>query len=257
LYAGEAGQQLTWMDAKVGDWVVTPRLGKPVEVNALWYNALCCMAEFARVLGEEATEYKELAEKAKVGFDQFWNSDLGYCYDVLDTPDGNDSTLRPNQLLAVSLPYTPLAVRKQKSIVDVCARHLLTSHGLRTLATDHPAYIGSYGGDISQRDGAYHQGTVWGWLMGPFVLAHLRVYGDPAEARSFLAPLLRHLSDNGLGSISEIFDGDPPFMPRGCIAQAWSVAELLRAWWATYRLYENSEAGVKGCGGEGVKGDIS
>jgi glycogen debranching enzyme len=132
--------------------------------------------------------------------------------------------------LAVSLPHSPLTTAQQRAIVDVCARHLLTSHGLRSLAPGDPAYIGRYGGDARQRDGAYHQGTTWGWLIGPFVSAHLRVYRDPALARSFLQPLVRHLADHGLGSISEIFDGDPPFTPTGCFAQAWSVAELLRVW---------------------------
>jgi predicted glycogen debranching enzyme len=233
LYAGEQGVQLTWMDAKVGDWVVTPRTGKPVEINALWYNALRSMAGFARHLGEPADRYDALAEQTGAGFSRFWRETAGYCYDVIDGPDGDDAALRPNQLLAVSLPHSPLDDGQQRAVVDVCARHLLTSHGLRSLAPDDPAYTGRYGGDQRQRDGAYHQGTVWAWLIGPFVSAHLRVYNDPALARSFLLPLARHLVDHGLGSISEIFDGDPPFTPRGCIAQAWSVAELLRAWQLT------------------------
>jgi len=233
LYAGEPGVQLTWMDATVGDWVVTPRIGKPVEINALWYNALRSMADFARRLGQPAEEYDALAEHARTGFARFWNSAAGYCYDVLDGPQGNDPALRPNQLLAVSLPHSPLTHEQQVAVVEVCARELLTSHGLRSLAPGDPAFIGHYGGDGRQRDGAYHQGTVWGWLIGPFVTAHLRVYRDPAAARAFLAPFAHHLADHGLGSVSEIFDGDPPFTPRGCIAQAWSVAEVLRAWQAT------------------------
>ncbi len=228
VYAGEAGVQLTWMDAKVGDWVVTPRIGKPVEINVLWYNSLCIMADFARQLGRPAGAYEAAAEQAKAGFARFWNEEAGYCYDVLDGPDGHDASLRPNQLLAVSLPHSPLGQRQQRAVVDVCARRLLTSHGLRSLAREEPAYIGRYGGDQYERDGAYHQGTVWGWLIGPFVSAHLRVYRDPELARSFLQPLIHHLVDHGVGSISEIFDGDPPFTPRGCIAQAWSVAEMLR-----------------------------
>jgi predicted glycogen debranching enzyme len=236
LYAGEPGVQLTWMDARVGDWVVTPRIGKPVEVNALWYNALRIMADFARHLGESAELYDTLAEQAQDGFARFWNEATGYCYDVLDGPEGDDPALRPNQLFAVSLPHSPLTCQQQRAVVDACARHLLTSHGLRSLAPDAPAYIGHYGGDQRQRDAAYHQGTVWGWLIGPFVSAHLRVYGDRELARSFLQPLIHHLADHGLGSISEIFDGDPPFTPHGCIAQAWSVAEVLRAWQATSRL---------------------
>ncbi len=230
LYAGEEGVQLTWMDAKVDDWVVTPRAGKAVEINALWYNALCIMASLAEQLGEEAGRYAALAERVAAGFERFWNAPLGYCYDVLDAPAGPDGSLRPNQLLAVSLPHSPLSAERQRSIVDTCARHLLTPHGLRSLSPDDKAYIGRYAGDRRKRDGAYHQGTVWGWLIGPFVLAHRRVYGDVAAARSYLLPLLQHLNDHGVGSISEIFEGDAPFAPRGCTAQAWSVAEVLRAW---------------------------
>ena len=230
LYAGEEGVQLTWMDAKVDDWVVTPRTGKAVEINALWYNALCIMASLAEQLGEEAGRYAALAERVAAGFERFWNAPLGYCYDVLDAPAGPDGSLRPNQLLAVSLPHSPLSAERQRSIVDTCARHLLTPHGLRSLSPDDKAYIGRYAGDRRKRDGAYHQGTVWGWLIGPFVLAHRRVYGDNAAARSYLLPLLQHLNDHGVGSISEIFEGDAPFAPRGCTAQAWSVAEVLRAW---------------------------
>lgn len=233
LYAGEAGVQLTWMDAKVDEWVVTSRIGKPVEINALWYNALCIMADFARLTGEDPTEYDALAEKAKAGFDRFWYDKMGYCYDVVDGPDGNEGNLRPNQLLAISLPYSPLTAAQQRSALDACARHLLTAHGLRTLSPDDAAYIGVYGGDRYKRDGAYHQGTVWAWLIGPFVMAHLRVYNDPQQVRSYLRPLMHHLTDHGIGAISEIFDGDAPFTPRGCIAQAWSIAEVLRTWQAT------------------------
>jgi glycogen debranching enzyme len=164
---------------------------------------------------------------------RFWNGERGYCYDVIDGPDGDDPALRPNQLLAVSLEYSPLAAAQQRAVVDACARQLLTSHGLRSLAPDDPAYMGHYGGDRRQRDAAYHQGTVWGWLIGPFVQAHMRVYGDRGQARSFLRPLLQHLGGHGLGSLSEIFDGDAPFSPRGCTAQAWTVAEVLRAWHGT------------------------
>ena len=239
LYAGEAGVQLTWMDAKVGDWVVTPRIGKPVEINALWHNALRVMADFSYIVGGDSSRrssasgdasYNAVADQVKASFSRFWYVAGNYCYDVIDGPGGDDASLRPNQLFAVSLPHTPLDADQQRAVVDACARHLLTSHGLRSLAPDDPAYIGHYGGDQRQRDGAYHQGSVWGWLIGPFVSAHLRVYRDPAQAQSYLMPLLHHLADHGVGSISEIFDGDPPFTPRGCIAQAWSVAEMLRAW---------------------------
>lgn len=233
IYAGEAGVQLTWMDAKVGDWVVTDRIGKPVEINALWYNALRVMAEFARQLGEPSGQYDVLADRVQIGFGRFWNRQMGYCYDVLDGPEGNDLSLRPNQLLAISLPHSPLEPRQQRSAVDACARHLLTAHGLRTLSSDDAAYVGHYGGDQLQRDSSYHQGTVWGWLIGPFVSAHLRVYKDPEQARSYLYPMLHHLADHGIGTLSEIFEGDPPFTPRGCIAQAWTVAEVLRSWQET------------------------
>ena len=230
LYAGEAGLQLTWMDAKVGNWVVTPRQGKPVEVNALWYNALCSLAHFARRLGKPDVRFREAADRARRGFRRFWNADFGYPCDVLDGPDGDDAQLRPNALFTVSLPHSPFEEARQKAIVDVCARHLLTPLGLRSLAPEDPAFTGHYGGDGRQRDGAYHQGTVWCWLIGSFVTAHLRVYRNPAAARAFLFPLLHHLTDHGVGSLSEICDGDAPFTPRGCPAQAWSVAEVLRAW---------------------------
>jgi glycogen debranching enzyme len=242
LYAGEPGVQLTWMDAKVGDRVVTPRIGKPVEINALWYNAVRIMADFARHLGQEPDVYDKLGDRAQSGFDRFWNETAGYCYDVLDGPEGDDLALRPNQLLAVSLAHSPLTEEKQRAVVDACARHLLTSHGLRSLAPDDPAYVGRYGGDQHRRDGAYHQGTVWSWLIGPFVSAHVRAYGDRELARSFLEPLIRHLADHGVGSVSEIFDGDPPFTPRGCIAQAWGVAELLRACQETGGVEQTEES---------------
>jgi len=233
LYAGEAGVQLTWMDVKIDDWVVTPRTGKAVEINALWYNALRIMQDFAAHLGEDPTEYADMAWRVRESFGRFWDAGMGYCYDTIDGPEGNDLSLRPNQLLAVSLPHSPLTPEQQRSVVDTCARHLLTAHGLRSLSPDDKAYVGHYSGDRRKRDAAYHQGTVWGWLIGPFVSAHLRVYQDMAAARAYLEPLLHHLADHGIGSISEIFEGDAPFAPRGCIAQAWSVAEVLRAWQMT------------------------
>lgn len=233
LYAGEKGVQLTWMDAKVGDWVVTPRIGKPVEVNALWYNALRTMTKFARQLKKPYKDYEAAAKLAFKGFSRFWNDKAGYCYDVIDGPDGNDASLRPNQILAVSLLESPLNPDQQRGVIEACAQHLLTSHGLRSLTPEHPQYQGHYGGDQHQRDGAYHQGTVWGWLLGSFALAHLRVYNDPVKAREFLEPISRQLLSHGVGSLSEIFDGDAPMAPRGCIAQAWTVAEVLRAWLAT------------------------
>ncbi len=232
LYGGEPGVQLTWMDAKVGDWVVTPRIGKPVEVNALWYNALCVMADFARRLGEPDAAYTEAAERAREGFDRFWNGSIGYkyCFDVLDGPEGHDPVMRPNQIFAVSLPHSPLSEERQRAVIRACERYLLTPKGLRSLASDAPAYIGRYGGDLTTRDAAYHQGTTWAWLIGPFVAAHWRVFGDVKRARAYLRPMLRHLEEHGVGSISELFDGDSPYTPRGCIAQAWSVGEFLRVW---------------------------
>jgi predicted glycogen debranching enzyme len=231
LYAGENSVQLTWMDAKVGDWVVTPRIGKAVEVNALWYNALKTMAKVARLAGKSAKPFQEMAETARKSFIKFWNPAAGCCYDVIEDPHiGNDISLRPNQIFAVSLPESPLSREQQKAVVDICARRLLTSHGLRSLAQGEPGYQGHYVGSPRERDGAYHQGTVWGWLLGPFVLAHLRVYGDRTAAQSFLEPMGMQITSNGLGTLSEIFDGDAPFAPRGCIAQAWTVAEVLRAW---------------------------
>jgi predicted glycogen debranching enzyme len=230
VYAGQPGVQLTWMDAKAGDWVVTPRIGKPVEINALWYNALRCLADFASHLGMPGQVYEAAAEKARLGFGRFWNPERSCCFDVIDGPQGNDAALRPNQLFAVSLPHSPLSAEQQRAVVDLCARQLLTSYGLRSLDPADPAYVGRYGGHRRTRDAIYHQGAVWGWLIGPFASAHLRVYNDPQATRSYLEPFVHHLDNHGLGSISEIFDGDPPFTPRGCIAQAWSVAEVLRVY---------------------------
>jgi predicted glycogen debranching enzyme len=235
LYAGGPGIQLTWMDAKVGDWVVTPRTGKPVEINALWINALETTAQFAGLLNKPAERYERLSAQAKNNFQKFWDSDRNCCFDVIDVPGaaktgGKDAALRPNQILAVSLPVSPLRKDQQKSVVDSCAQRLLTCNGLRSLASGEPGYQGHYGGDQRARDGAYHQGTVWGWLMGSFALAHLRVYGDRAAALRILEPLGSSLSAYGLGTLAEIFDGDPPHAPRGCIAQAWTVGEILRAW---------------------------
>ena len=235
LYAGSPGVQLTWMDAKVGDWVVTPRTGKPVEINALWINALETMAQFARECGFPADSFMRLAAQAKSSFHKFWNPARNCCFDVIDAPGlastGNvDASLRPNQIFAVTLPVSALLPEQQKSVVDICGEQLLTSHGLRSLAPGDPGYQGHYGGDQRSRDAAYHQGTVWGWLLGPFALAHFRVYQDRAAALRFLAPLGSHIAAYGLGTLAEIFDGDPPHAPRGCIAQAWTVAEILRSW---------------------------
>jgi predicted glycogen debranching enzyme len=248
IYAGEPGVQLTWMDAKIGDWVITPRIGKPIEINALWYNALLAMAQFAEVLEIGGDDYRTLAEQTRRGMQRFWSAPLGHCYDVLDGPDGDDASLRPNQIFAVAFPgadgdgsdYRQPSSRslgpplfppdQQKAILNTVSRQLLTSYGLRSLSPHHPDYSGHYGGGPVQRDSQYHQGSVWGWLMGPFVQAHLQVYQDPATARSFLEPMADHLRNGCIGSLSEIFDGDAPHTPCGTFAQAWTVAEVLRVW---------------------------
>ena len=231
LRAGEPGVQLTWMDARVGDWVVTPRIGKPVEINALWHNALVAMAGFADRLGKPADSYRTAAERARLGFQRFVMPDHTGLFDVIDGPDGADGTLRPNQIFAVSLPASPLDGDMQRRVLDRCGAALLTSYGLRSLAPDHPGYRGYYRGGVSDRDGSYHQGPVWAWLLGHWALAHYRVHGDPAAAQAWLEPIADHLCDAALGQVSEIFDGDAPHTPRGCPAQAWSVACVLEAWW--------------------------
>ncbi len=234
---GDAHTQLTWMDAKFDGICFTPRHGKAVEVNALWYNALCHLAKYYKNRqAENARFYAELAEQVAESFNRvFWNGQVGYLNDCV-LPNGTaDASLRPNQILAVSLPYCPLDRPKQQNVVDAVQWELLTSRGLRTLAPIDPRYKGHYFGHQGQRDAAYHQGTVWAWLIGPFIEAYLKVndFSDEAKrrCRTWLAPLLRHLEEEAcIGSISEIFEGDPPHKPRGAFAQAWSVAEVLRAW---------------------------
>jgi predicted glycogen debranching enzyme len=235
LVAGAGGVQLTWMDAKVGDRVVTPRAGKPVEIQALWYNALRVMENLAGGFGDAAAErrYAEMAERAGASFNElFWNEDTGCLFDVVDG-ETRDASVRPNQIFAVSLPHSMLSGERVRRVVEVVERDLLTPFGLRSLAPGDPRYCGRYAGDSSSRDGAYHQGTVWAWLMGPFITAYVKAHGASEEARGraegWLANFDAHLSEAGLGHVSEIFDGDAPHTPRGCIAQAWSVAELLRA----------------------------
>jgi predicted glycogen debranching enzyme len=236
LSSGEPGVQLTWMDAKVGDWVVTPRRGKPVEIQALWYNALCIMEDLARRVGDEAEQkrYRSMATVASWSFNRlFWNESAGCLYDVVNGAPP-DPSIRPNQIFAVSLRHSMLSAERARAVVAKVREHLLTPYGLRSLAASDPQYRGRYSGGPLERDGAYHQGTVWPWLMGPFLTAYVKVNGDSdvarRQAREWLTPLRQHLSDAGLGHISEIFEGDPPHRPCGCIAQAWSVAEVLRAW---------------------------
>ncbi|MDQ3685437.1 MAG: amylo-alpha-1,6-glucosidase [Acidobacteriota bacterium] len=235
LFAGEAGVQLTWMDAKVGDWVVTPRTGKPVEIQALWYNALRVMEELAGKFGDEAkrNEYAQMAERARASFNEsFWNEEAECLFDVIDGVT-RDAAIRPNQIFAVSLPYSMLSGEKARRVVAKVERDLLTPFGLRSLSPHDSQYCGRYEGDAVSRDGAYHQGTVWAWLMGPFITAYLKAHGgaDKAareRAKNWLANFHTHLSEAGLGHVSEIFNGDLPHIPGGCVAQAWSVAELLR-----------------------------
>ncbi|MEM7800799.1 MAG: amylo-alpha-1,6-glucosidase [Chloroflexota bacterium] len=232
LFAGNYDVQLTWMDAKVDGWVVTPRTGKPVEINALWYNALRIMTLFGEKLGYDIDPFKSLADRVESGFSKFWHQTLNYCYDVIDgeDPPWQDAVLRPNQLIAVSLPFSPLTDEQQKEVVDQTARHLYTPHGLRSLSSDENAYQGKYAGGVLERDSAYHQGTVWAWLVGPFVCAHLKVYRDPERAMNYLIPLMTQMEGGCVGQVNEIFEGDPPYAARGCFAQAWSVAEILRAY---------------------------
>jgi predicted glycogen debranching enzyme len=231
---GEDGFALTWMDAKCGDWVVTPRRGKAVELSALWYNALVVMSSWMRIAKrtDEAQALEERASHTRASFNaRFWYQEGGYLYDVIDGPEGpHDKSLRPNQLLAIALPHPVLDPARWRAVVDIAGKHLLTPVGLRSLAPGSPGYQPSYHGDLRTRDSAYHQGTVWSWLVGPYVDALLRAYPDAtSRARECLRGLCEHLSQDCLGQIAEIFDAEPPFRPRGCVAQAWGVAELLRA----------------------------
>jgi predicted glycogen debranching enzyme len=232
------GPQLTWMDAAVDGQPITPRAGKAVEVQALWYNALKTMEFLANKLEEKkmAEEYAQLAEKARKSFNEkFWNAEKGCLFDVVNE-DGKDCSLRPNQVVAVALDFTMLDKEKSEKVVDILQRELLTPYGLRTLARTDPRYVGVYGGDRNSRDRAYHNGTVWAWLLGPFITAYLKIKGYSTFSReyafkNFLSPLFtEQIFKAGIGVISEILDGDPPHTPRGCIAQAWSVAEPFRAY---------------------------
>jgi len=237
LNIGEAGMQTTWMDAKISDFVVTPRNGKAVEINALWYSALDFLSATATLLGErgEHTRYAIMAENVKTSFSKtFWNSRTSCLFDriVNGTPD---ASVRPNQIIAVSLPKSILSTEMEKAVVRAVQSELLTPFGLRTLSPKDSRYRGHYEGDQKSRDLAYHQGSAWPWLIGPFVTAYIKIARNADAARrvslGFLEPLRKHLQEAGLGFISELFDGDAPYLPRGCIAQAWSVAEILRAYW--------------------------
>jgi predicted glycogen debranching enzyme len=232
LVQGAPGYQLTWMDAKVGDLVVTPRRGKAVEINALWYNALRLMEEWMNERGDDegAKRYRERADHVRESFNaRFWNERSGALFDVIDGENGDDDAIRPNQLFAISLPHPVLDPARWKPVVDVVRDQLLTPYGLRSLAPGHPDYQPQYFGDLRARDLAYHQGTVWPWLIGAFVDAWMRVYPDRIqELRPTVVSLAQHLASSCIGTISEIFDAEPPYTPRGCCAQAWSVAEALR-----------------------------
>ena len=231
LVQGERGYQLTWMDAKVGDWVVTPRRGKAVEINALFHNALLLLAGWLeRDAPRIAQAYRAHAARTYRAFNQrFWNPAGGFLYDVVDTEHGgDDAAMRPNQILSIALAHPVLAPEYWQPVADAVERELLTPVGLRTLSPAHPQYEPFYDGDLRARDAAYHQGTVWPWLIGPFMDAWLKVYPDSAKAARFVAALYPHLTDGCMGTISEIFDAESPYTPRGCPAQAWSVAELIR-----------------------------
>ena len=239
LVQGEEGYQLTWMDAKMGDWVVTPRRGKAVEINALWYNAIELLAVWCREEGNlsGAEKYSECGRRARDSFNRrFWFAEEGYLFDVIDCNGESgttDSSCRPNQLFAISLDHPVLEQERWSPVTEIVKQKLVTPVGLRSLSPDHPDYKPIYSGDLRSRDGAYHQGTVWAWLIGPFVDAWLRVHPDKTEARKFLERFPEHLNDDGIGTISEVFDAREPHYAGGCIAQAWSVAEVLRAWMKT------------------------
>jgi predicted glycogen debranching enzyme len=235
LKQGQEGYQLTWMDAKVDGWVVTPRRGKAVEINALWYNALCLMEQWLREKGDQAGSrlMGETAARVRESFNRrFWFEGGGYLYDVVDAENGgNDDACRPNQVMAISLDHAVLDESRWGPVMDVVTERLLTPVGLRSLAPGHPDYKARYYGDLRSRDAAYHQGTVWAWLIGPYIDAYLRLHPEkPSAARKFLEGFVPHLDEACIGSISEVFDAEAPYTPRGCIAQGWSVAEVLRCW---------------------------
>ena len=235
IHAGSGLDQITWMDVRVGDWVATPRHGKPVEINALWYNALRIMESLCEKFDEDASAYRTRANQVKESFNaKFWDSSNQCLFDVVDG-DEPDDHIRPNQIYAVSLPFSLLPEEQEKAVVALVEKELFVGCGLRSLAPDHPDYHGIYCGALAKRDAAYHQGTAWGFLLGGFFSAYMKVNHHSSSAAEnavhMLEPVRKHLSDSGcIGSISEIFDGDTPHNPRGCYAQAWSVGEVLRCY---------------------------
>jgi predicted glycogen debranching enzyme len=246
LYAGEIGQQLTWMDARIGTWVVTPRMGKPVEIQALWYNVLKIFSELLRMgRGAKsdlnlADKFESKAAKAKESFDKlFWYEEGKYLYDVIDETGTPDSTLRPNQLFAISLPFALLEGEKAEAVLKIITEKLYTPVGLRSLPAEDIHYVHHYGGDQWHRDSSYHEGTVWSWLLGAYVVASMKLNAKSGKlkAKKIVDDFKYHLNEGCIGSVSEIFDADAPHHPRGCVAQAWGVAEVLRVM-KEYGLYE-------------------
>ena len=230
LYSGEQGVQLTWMDSKIGDWVVTPRTGKAVEINALWYNALSIYSLLLELEGsnDAAIQIKQKALLAKKSFnDQFWNNEAGCLYDVVNANEKDDS-LRPNQLFAISLPFSLLENQKAASVIKIVTEKLYTPVGLRSLSPGDPSYTSCYEGDSFKRDSCYHQGTVWSWLLGAYVDALIKIGTDKSLVKNVVENFTYHLNEGCIGSVSEIFDAEPPHAPKGCAAQAWGVAEILR-----------------------------
>lgn len=246
IHAGSGLDQVTWMDVRVGDWVATPRHGKPVEINALWYNALCVTAELAEHFKEDSSVYRQLATRVSASFrKEFWNEKDGCLYDVIEE-NGKDASIRPNQIYAVSLPHTMLTAKQALQVVNTVEEKLLAGPGIRSLSPEHKDYHGIYCGSLPKRDAAYHQGTAWGFLMGGFLTAYMKVHHHSPEAKkqamAYLAPVQTHLLEEGcIGSISEIFDGDAPHTCRGCYAQAWSVGEILRCYTQDIQKIKNND----------------
>ncbi|HEU5168743.1 MAG TPA: amylo-alpha-1,6-glucosidase, partial [Chitinophagaceae bacterium] len=239
LYAGEGGQHLTWMDARIGTWVVTSRMGKPVEIQALWYNDLKIFAELLRLNKQkkDADAIETNAAKAMDSFDKlFWYGHGNYLYDVIDENGKPDATLRPNQLFAISLPFALIEGEKVEAVLKIVEEKLYTPVGLRSLPPEDIHYVPNYGGDQWHRDSSYHEGTVWSWLLGPYVDALMKVENGKLKVESVIEKFKFHLNEGCIGSVSEIFDADAPHHPRGCVAQAWGVAEMLRVM-KEYELY--------------------